>query len=76
MEIKGTYGSEQTPCTVFVIGDWYAVEGSKNVNRAPSGFFEHLNIEKPLNVELIHDVDTFHCRLPIESLEELAIEVA
>ena len=66
MEIEGTYGSQETPCTVFVVGDWYCVEGSHNVNRAPYGYFE--SIEEPVNVECIPDVDTASSREPIETL--------
>lgn len=69
MEITGTYGSLETPCTVFVVGEWYCVEGSHNVNKAPYGYFE--DIEEPVNVEYIQDVDTASSREPIETLEEL-----
>lgn len=69
MEISGTYGSGETPCTVFVVGDWYCVEGSKNVNKAPYGTFE--GFIEPVNVELIQDVDTASSSMPIETIEDL-----
>jgi len=64
--ISATYGSQNTPCTVFVYeapaGYWYVVEGATIVNLTlmpPSG-----------NVETIEDIDCFTWSKPIESLEE------
>lgn len=71
--ISATYGSQSTPCTVFVYespaGYWYVVEGGTVVN---------LTIERltdGVNVETVEDIDCFTWSKPIESLEELEITV-
>lgn len=63
-EIKGTYGVG-TPCTIFVYGRWYCIEGSKNINKTN----EELN--NGVDVEVLGDVDTLTSSEPIETLEEL-----
>lgn len=67
--INGTYGSQQTPCTVICEesrnGTWYAVEGSRNVNFTP----EH--ISNGVDVETLADTDYFYHSAPIESEEDL-----
>lgn len=69
--ISATYGSQNTPCTVFVYespaGYWYVVEGGTVVN---------LTLMPPFgNVEDLEDVDCFTWSKPIQSLEELEIAV-
>jgi hypothetical protein len=55
--IRATYGSYQTPCTLYVLpvrkGWWYAVEGSQNVNCTPEEPSEGCDIEE------LSDIDTF-----------------
>jgi hypothetical protein len=62
---KGTYGSQKTPCEVFVYKKWYCVEGSCNVNRTHDDFFDGVNVEE------LQDFDIMTRREPINSLEEL-----
>jgi hypothetical protein len=68
-ETNGYYGGSQTPCTVLVytVGglNWYAVEGSSNVNAT------YDPIENGVNVETLSDVDTATSSTPIETVEEL-----
>lgn len=68
-EVRGTYGSRKTPCSVFVVndnhGNWYCVEDSKNVN------FTYDDIEDGVDVEEVSDVDTSSANKPITTLEEL-----
>jgi hypothetical protein len=66
-EIQGTYGSGKTPCTVFVYGKWYAVEGSTGVNRA----YSEEELYEGVDVEGVCDSDFFTWSSPIESLEDL-----
>ena len=71
--VKGYYGSNNTPCNVFVCsgraGNWYCVEDSVNVNLTPD------EIEPGVNVELVDDIDMFTAGSPINSEEELLTEV-
>jgi len=84
----GTYGCSQHPCTVFISDDWYCVEGSKNINKAPSGYFDNyadliLLVDKKLllfeygwiDVEVIEDVDTMTSTKSIETLDQLVAMV-
>lgn len=69
-EVQGTYGSSQTPCTVYVYENrdgskWYCVEGSSNVNKT----FDEL--DDGVDVEYIEDFDCFTASEEINSLEEL-----
>lgn len=64
-EFNGTYGSQETPCTVYYYNGWYCVEGSINVNRT------HETLVDGVDVEMIEDYDCFTWDKPIESLEEL-----
>jgi hypothetical protein len=66
-EVNGYYGSENTPCIVFIYGAWYVVEGSINVNKASD---EDLLIND-VDVETLQDVDYYTSTDPINSLEEL-----
>jgi len=69
-EIEGTYGSDKTPCTVFVAAYngkfWYACERSANVNCT-----DWMPDDEPVDVECLTDIDCFTWSKPIESLEEL-----
>jgi hypothetical protein len=68
--VKGTYGSNLTPCDVFVCGPWYVCEGSVNINCAADE--EELNDDTHrLNVEYVNDVDCMTASEPINSEEEL-----
>jgi hypothetical protein len=65
---KGTYGSNYTPCDVFIYNNWYVVNGGTIVNLAPdSSYFEN----EPINVEEIPNIDCFTWNKPITSVEEL-----
>lgn len=72
-EISGFYGSNNTPCTVFVLNDtymnWYVVEGSVNINAT------YEDLEDGVNVEELSDVDIITSAKPILSLEQLEKEV-
>jgi hypothetical protein len=68
-EVKGTYGSGKTPCTVFVAENrdgskWYVCEGSQNVNKT------YDEVEDGVNVEELQDADCFTGRF-INSLDDL-----
>ena len=65
--ISGEYGSNNTPCDIFVYGRWYVIEGSTGVNCAPS----REDLYDGVNVEEIRDIDFFTADKPIESEEEL-----
>ncbi len=65
MEYDATYGSNQTPCTIFVEDGWYCVDGSVNVNHSYCDFYDGID------VETIEDDDMFTASSPIESEEEL-----
>lgn len=72
IEISGTYGSRQTPCTVLVSQDrhggaWYCVEGSQNVNYTPDATVLHLGVD----VETVPDTDTFTWSDGVNDLDEL-----
>lgn len=71
-EVEGTYGSEKTPCTVYVYetlnGRWYACDGSVNCN------FTYDDIEDGVDVEELSDVDFFTASKPIESCDQLEEE--
>lgn len=64
-EIKGYYGKNNTPCTIFVYNGWYCVEGSVNVN------YTNEDIELGTNVEELTDLDCFTWSSPINSMDEL-----
>jgi len=73
-EVNGTYGSNKTPCIVFVDEclhglKWYAVEDSYNVNAT------YDDIRDGVDVETLQDVDTFTASLPIDSPETLETEL-
>ena len=53
--IQGYYGGSKHLCTIFTYGQWYVIEGSKNVNCAPMG----TDLEDGVWVEEISDVDSF-----------------
>lgn len=67
--VTGTYGSNETPCFVFVANDnymnYYVVEGGQTVNAT------HDSIEDGVNVEELNDVDCFTWNTPIETIEQL-----
>ena len=77
LEIKGTYGSSHTPCTVFTYGGWYVVAGSVNVNRSHEiEQYAQYATDRVINavvvdVEMLSDYDCFTVQNPIESLEDL-----
>ena len=68
--IEGTYGSQFTPCQVFVCGAWYVVEGGSTVNRAAC----LSALVDGVDVETIQDVDCFTTS-EVNSLEGLVSEV-
>lgn len=68
-EIKGTYGSRNTPATIFCAtdrkgGTWYVCEGSQNVN------YTYDEVNEGVNVEELQDSDCF-TGIYVNSLEEL-----
>lgn len=63
--VSGTYGSQYTPCKVFIYKGWYCVEDSRNVN------YTEDYIEPGVDVELLRDLDYFYAGKPIESIDEL-----
>jgi len=80
--IKGIYGNGglgNNPCTVFTYGQWYTVEGSCNVNMAPTTIYDIIawtdeRFESglfTLDIERIEDVDGFTWCEEINSLEQL-----
>lgn len=66
-ELKGTYGSMKTPCTIFTYKGWYCVEGSKNVNYTPDSDM----LIDGVDVETIPDTDTMTASEPVETKEQL-----
>lgn len=68
--IQGTFGSQFTPCQVFVRGAWYVVEGGSTVNRAACSSV----LVDGVDVETIQDVDCFTTS-EVDSLEGLASQV-
>jgi hypothetical protein len=71
-EIKGTYGSGLTPCTVLVAenyngGAWYAVEGSANVNYTPDASI----LTDGVDVETVPDTDAFTWPDGVNDTDEL-----
>lgn len=73
-EISGMYGSQDTPCTVFVAkmsngGCWYAIEDSLNVH------FVYDEPQDGESVEGLQDVDFFTAGKPINSLDELERQI-
>lgn len=70
--ITGTYGSLLTPCRVFTMGGWYAVEGSRNVNHTPRPAL----LVDGVNVELLPDTDYFTADEGVDSERDLVAEVA
>lgn len=50
-------------------GNWYASEGSTNIN------FTYDEIKEGTNIEELHDIDTLQVDLPIESEDDLINEV-
>lgn len=68
-EIEATYGSAQTPCTVFIEErgqrTYYAVEGSYNVNCT------YETLEDGVDVEIVEDVDMFTWPNGVDSHDEL-----
>lgn len=72
-EVNGTYGSQFTPCTVFVVQQgqkkWYACEGSVNVNCTLD------DIQDGIDVEELIDVDMFTWPKGIHSLKDLELAV-
>jgi hypothetical protein len=71
-EVRGTYGAQQTECTVFVYEDWYVIKGSVNVNHC-YGLIDELRSgsSRILNYETLPDDDCATASEPIESVEEL-----
>ena len=73
MVIDGLYGNGNA-CKVLVIGDWYAVEGSENVNYCPGFFlvaYDAANYGDPVDVEQIMDTDTATFPGGVHTLEDL-----
>lgn len=74
MEITGTYGSNRTPCTIFVseltTGEsWYVVEGGSVVNLTYDQLYDGID------VETIADLDCFTAQEGIYSVEQLEEEI-
>ena len=67
--VNGTYGSSQAECLVFVHDGWYAVQGSRNVNRTND------LIDHGVDVETLNDWDCFTASDEIECLADLVQEI-
>jgi len=67
--VNGTYGNLQTKCLVFTHDGWYAVQGSRNVNRTND------LIDHGVDVETLNDWDFFTASDEIETLEDLCNEI-
>lgn len=72
--VQGTYDGALTPCKVFIASDrnglnWYAVEGSQNVNAT------YEDLDNGVDVETLNDVDTFTWFGDIDSEETLELAV-
>lgn len=68
--INGTYGSDNTPCTVYTATDssgatWYAVEDSLNVNCT------YDTVVDGIDVEILSDHDAFTAGNTINSESDL-----
>ena len=67
--INGFYGSNNTPCEVFIYENrngskWYCVEGSQMVNKT------HDEIPEGTNVEELNDHDCFTNSTHINNIDE------
>ncbi len=67
--INGFYGSNNTPCEVFIYENrngskWYCVEGSQMVNKT------HDEIPEGTNVEDLNDHDCFTNSTDINNIDE------
>lgn len=70
--VNGTYGSGRTPAEIYIYDQrdgsaWYAVDGSKNVNRAANSD----DLQEGVNVEEVKDIDTCTAANAIESVGDL-----
>lgn len=65
-EITGTYGSSQTETTIYVVGDWYACDGSHNLNACDASL-----LVDGVDVETLPDYDTGTSKNLIESCWDL-----
>jgi hypothetical protein len=75
MDIRATYGSNFTPCTVYMHQyrhglAWYAVEDSLNVCLVDASL-----LVDGVDVETLPDVDFFTASKPIDSVETLEYQV-
>jgi len=63
--VSGTYGQSKTKCKVFEHRGWYCAKGSVNVNRT------HDPIEDGVDIESVHDYNTFTADKPINTENQL-----
>ena len=74
-EFKGAYGTSenfpQATCRVFYAGQWYAIEGSVNVNYAPHCCFWNIDTEIAYYEESINDTHKSTADHPSSSIEDL-----
>ncbi len=73
-EVNGFYGSNHTPCTVFVAikgngSRWYVCEDSVNIN------LTYDEVENGVDVEELADVDCITASKPVTSEEELIYQI-
>jgi len=68
--VRGTYGSLFTPCRIFVVDGWYAVEGSANVNWTHDD-----ELTNGVDIETLQDFDCFTWPGGVDSLDELIYAV-
>jgi hypothetical protein len=72
-EFNATYG-RGTPCRCYLYNDWYAIEGSTNVNHSRdvllAVFDAHENGGR-VDVEVLNDASTFTWPGGIHSLDDL-----
>lgn len=72
---QGYYGSNQTPCHIFVVTDnnylnWYVIEDSCSI----SATYEP--VELGSDTEILHDIDCMTTQSPVQSEDELFTHVA
>lgn len=67
-EISGFYGSQKTPCDVFVCetgnGNWYVAQGGVTINKTIR------DLDDGVNVEEIPDYTCFTVKSAVETMEQ------
>jgi len=70
--IRGYYGINNPETNILIYGDWYAVEGSMNINKAS----HETEFYDGMSVETIQDVDTITSDYdPVYTVDDVANHV-